>query len=90
MQFSGLICRAERPIAFVASENLSSGISISDTTVEIVAEEKPSLMGNVIDLSPGEEHYQITEDNIGLVTRNVDVAVRNVIDASGAEIKVRS
>jgi hypothetical protein len=89
LDISGIICRAERPIAVVASEpDLCSNIRISDSTIEIVPEEKPSLMGNVIDLSPGEEHFQIPSNDIGVVTRNATVAVNNVTDADGKPVNV--
>lgn len=89
VDISGIICRAERPIAVVASEaDLCSNIRVSNSTVEIVPEEKPSLMGNVIDLSPGEEHFQIPSTDIGIVTRNAKVTVSNVTDADGNSVNI--
>lgn len=87
--FSGITCLAERPIAIIADEaGLCKNVRISDAVVELVAEEKPSLMGNVIDLSPGTEHYHITSDDIGLVTRHAPVVVENMRNADGDAVNI--
>ena len=87
--FSGITCLAERPIAIIADEaGLCKNVRITDTVVDLVPEEKPSLMGNVIDLSPGEVHYKITRNDIGLVSRNAPVLVERMTNAAGKEVKI--
>ncbi|NRA37571.1 MAG: right-handed parallel beta-helix repeat-containing protein [Planctomycetes bacterium] len=87
IEFSGVTCLCERPVAFVANDDLCRNVRLVDSVVHIVAEEKPSLKGNVVDLAPGPENFQITEENIGVVSQNVQVEIRNVTDADGLAVK---
>lgn len=89
MRFDGLTCRAERPVAVVASEDgLCRGIHLHNSTITIVDEEKPSLMGNVVDLSPGEMHFEIDNKQVGLAVAKATVEVKDVVNETGQPITV--
>lgn len=90
VEFAGMTCRAERPIAVVASEPLIEDVRLRGITVEIVPEELPSLMGDVIDLSPGVEHFAIPADGAGVVTRQCTVDAIDVRDAHGAPVHIHA
>ncbi|MFP4380139.1 MAG: glycoside hydrolase family 28 protein [Candidatus Sumerlaeia bacterium] len=88
ISFSGLTCLSKRPIGVVASEPLVEHVEFKDITIEITPEERPSLKGNVIDLAPGPENYEITEAGVGIVHRNAQPRVDNVINEKGEAVKV--
>lgn len=86
--FSQLICRAERPLAVIASEPLTRNIHFRDIQMEIVPEDRPSIKGNVIDLAPGPEHYQIPGEGIGMVFRNANPTVDQVTNEAGEPVVI--
>ncbi|MCU0522381.1 MAG: glycosyl hydrolase family 28 protein [Anaerolineae bacterium] len=87
VSFSHITCRAERPIGIVASKPLIEGVRLSDVTVDIVPEVRPSLKGNVLDLAPGPENYAIPRAGIGIVHRNAHLHLQDVTDGSGNPVE---
>lgn len=83
--FSHLTCRSERTIAVVASEPLIEGVRFHEVILETVAEEKPSLKGNVIDLAPGPENYAVPPGT-AVYTRNARVVLDGVFDGKGNRV----
>jgi len=86
--FSNLICLAERPVGIIASEPLVRNVRFADIVIEIVPEVRPSLKGNVIDLAPGLENYQIPPGRIGIVYRNAQLQWENISDPSGNPVEI--
>ena len=79
--FSDCVCRAERPVAVVAEKpGLCANIQLRDSTISRIDERIPSLMGDVVDLSPGEKHCAINDASLAVVTMNADVTLQNVQD----------
>jgi polygalacturonase len=73
ISFSHIICRGERPPAFIASEKgLVQNIRINEMHIDIVDEELTSLKGNVIDLAPGQENFPLPGLAKSIIAHNVD------------------
>lgn len=86
--FSNLICRAERPIGIVASAPLIKNVQLKDITIEIVPEIRPSLKGNVIDLAPGPENYQIPHSGVGVLYKKAHLQIDQVTDPEGNGVEI--
>ena len=88
VSFSNITCLAERPVGIVASELLIQNVQLKDMMIELVPEIRPSLKGNVIDLAPGPENYQIPHRGVGIVYKNASLHVEHVVDGAGKAVEI--
>lgn len=86
--FSHLTCVSERPVGIVADGPLIQNVQIRDAVIQIVPEIRPSLKGNVIDLAPGPENYQIPRSGVGVFYKNAQLQLRNVVDHQGNPVEM--
>ena len=57
-------------------------------TIDLVPEDKPSLKGNVIDLAPGPENYEVVGEDVGIVHKNAQIHFVNVTDGDGNSVEI--
>ncbi len=87
VEFSGLVCTAERPVAVIAeTPGLIENLRLRNSTIELVSETLPSLKGHVIDLAPGPENLVLTDEKASIATRNAEVTLDNVTRANGEPV----